>query len=125
MRHSLRRLIAATALVALTAAATHAAVLSWVNYLKFSTAIALPGVTLPAGVYTFEVVNPGTDADVVRVSSRDGRRTYFTGFTRRVPRPARLPKDRLVIFGEARQGEPQPVAIWFPIDSSTGHQFMY
>ena len=120
-----RILIVATAVVALSAAASQAAMFSWTNYLKFSTGFALPGVELPAGVYTFEVVNPETEADVVRVSSKDRRQVYFTGFTTRVRRPAGMPKDRLVVFGEARRGEAQRIAVWFPIDSSTGHQFTY
>ena len=118
-------LVIATAVVALSAAAGQAAIFSWANHLKFRTGFALPGVELPAGVYMFEVVNPGTEADVVRVSSKDGRQVYFMGFTRRVPRPAGMRNDRLVVFGEARRGEAQPVAVWFPIDSSTGHQFLY
>lgn len=120
-----RILIAATAVIALSVAASQAAVFSWINYLKFRTEFALPGVELPRGVYAFEVVNPGTDADVVRVSSMDGRQVFFTGFTRRVPRPAALPKAQMVIFGEAPSGSAQPVRAWFPIDASMGHQFLY
>jgi hypothetical protein len=120
-----RILIVATAVVALSAAASQAASFSFSNCLKFKTAFALPGVELPAGGYEFEVVNPGTDADVVRVTSKDGRHVYFMGFTTRVPRPAGMPKDRLVILGEARPGEAQPIAVWFPIDSPTGHRFLY
>ena len=40
------------------------------NYLTFNKSVALPGVTLAAGSYTFELGDPGT-LDVVRVSSRD------------------------------------------------------
>ena len=125
MFNTKRILVVALAVVALSGAASQAATFSWSNCLNFRTAFALPGVELPAGVYTFEVVNPGTDADVVRVSSKDGRQVYFMGFTGRVPRPAGMPSDRLVVFGEAPRGDAQPVAIWFPIHSSTGHQFLY
>src|SRR5687768_207317 len=78
------------------------------NHLTFNGAVALPGVTLPAGTYVFEVV--GNSSDVVRVSSKQGRH-YFLGFTQRIERPA----------GERSQ----PIAAWYPIGSSRGHRFLY
>ena len=53
------------------------------NTLKFSGAVALPGVVLPAGSYRFQVMEGGS-ADIVRVTSDDGRKPYFMGFTRTV-----------------------------------------
>ena len=94
------------------------------NHLTFSGAVALPGVVLPAGTYTFEIANPDTSANVVRVASRDGR-VQFLGFTERVQRPERLPKDRMVSFGESAAGAPPPVLAWYPIGTSTGHRFIY
>ena len=40
------------------------------NYVTFSAPFALPGVSLPAGTYIFEVIAPGS-LDVVTVRSRD------------------------------------------------------
>src|SRR5262249_46308615 len=60
------------------------------NYLTFSAPFALPGVSLPAGTYVFDVL--ATDSNnVVRVTSRDGSRTYLTAFTVTVQRPKGLP----------------------------------
>jgi hypothetical protein len=46
--------------------------------------MALPSVTLPAGTYSFEIVNPTSSADAVLVTSGTRSRTvHFLGLTRR------------------------------------------
>jgi hypothetical protein len=95
------------------------------NHLTFSASVAVPGAVLAPGSYTFELSAAGTSQDIVRVSSRDGRRVYYTGFTRRVSRPRDLPAGTNVAFGEAAKGEATPIAVWYPIDSSNGHEFIY
>ena len=44
-----------------------ASVVGHTNYLTFSGAVALPGMVLPAGTYTFSIANPNTSANAVRV----------------------------------------------------------
>jgi hypothetical protein len=95
-----------------------------VNYLTFSAPFALPGVTLPAGTYTFELAVPGS-YDVVRVMSRDRAHLYLTTFTKRVERPRRLPGNRQIVFQEAPAGIAPPIKTWFPIGQSIGHEFIY
>ena len=94
------------------------------NYLTFSGPVALPGVVLPAGTYTFTHASLN-DPNVVQVLSRDGRHVYFMAFTRPVGRPDGLPQNRRVMFREVAPGVPPPIAVWYPIDSVTGHQFIY
>jgi hypothetical protein len=95
------------------------------TYLTFSGPISLPGVTLGAGTYAFDLINPGTNADVVRVRNKARTQTYYLGITRRVSKPASLPKDRHIVFGEASKDMATPIAVWYPVDSSDGHQFLY
>lgn len=94
-------------------------------HLTFAKAVALPGVVLPAGSYTFELAPPAGGLDVVRVASRDGQRVVYTGFTNLVSRPAGLPPDRAVLFGDAPAGQPAPITAWFPTGSAIGYQFLY
>jgi hypothetical protein len=94
------------------------------NYLTFSAPFAMPGVSLPAGTYTFDVVTPGS-YDVVRVTSRDGLHVYLTAFTKRVERPRGLPANRQIVFQEAPAGMTPPIKAWFPIGDSIGHEFIY
>src|SRR4030095_1727543 len=63
------------------------------TYLTFSRRVMLRGVALSSGTYTFEIANPDTSADIVRVSSRDGSLVYFMGFTRAIARPNGISPD--------------------------------
>jgi hypothetical protein len=94
------------------------------NYLTFSAPFALPGVSLPAGTYVFDVLATGSN-NVVRVTSRDRSRTYLTAFTVTVQRPKVLPVARQIVFDEVAAGTTPPVKTWFPIGQSIGHQFIY
>jgi hypothetical protein len=117
--------IAGAALLALAIAAPSGAALGPWERLTFRGPVALPGAVLPTGAYVFEVANPGSSHPVVRVSHRDTRRVYFSGFTEIVPRPADLPDDQMVTFGEAPAGKPVPIAAWYPTGRSQGHRFIY
>jgi hypothetical protein len=116
----------AVAALLITASFTHASVapmaLSKVNYLTFSGSVRLPGTLLTPGAYTFEAGPAGTNRDIVRVTTRDGRRVLFMGFTIPVSRPARGP---IVSLGEAPAGAPQPIAVWYEDGATSGHQFRY
>jgi hypothetical protein len=94
------------------------------NYVTFSAPFALPGVSLPAGTYIFEAPLEYS-LHVVQVTSRDGRHTYFSGFTQPVERPSSQMAGVGVVLGEARSGAPTPVKVWFPAGRRQGHQFIY
>jgi hypothetical protein len=93
-------------------------------YLTFSGPVALPGVTLGAGTYIFELADPDI-AGVVSVRSRDRRQTYFMGFTIPVSRPQGMGTDRPVSFMESHAGVAPPIKAWYPRDEAMGHQFMW
>jgi hypothetical protein len=123
------RLAAVGALLVVVASA--ASTDAWVGtaekttYLTFNQRFALPGAQLAPGTYIFEVANSTTSADVVRVSSRDRSKVYLMAFTRIIDRPAGLPADRLVSFGEATRGEAPPIRAWFPEATNQGYEFLY
>ena len=116
---------AAIALMAFAAATPTRAALGLGDRITFSGPVALPGVVLPAGAYTFEVANPDSSLRVVRVTRRDTGRVYFAGFTRMIPRPVDLPADRLISLGEAPRGQAVPIDVWYPSGRSQGHRFIY
>src|SRR5437868_14355408 len=100
--------------IALGLAAAAGSVHAWIpesrTTLTFAKAFGLPGVTLAAGTYVFEVANPESGSDVVRVRANDDyRHVYYAGFTHRIDRPAGLPEGRPVIFGEDASGVAPPV----------------
>ena len=94
-------------------------------YLTFSGPVGLPGVTLPAGTYTFERVDVPDRIDLVRVSARNGSHVYLTAFTRIVQRPRGLKSSQSVTFREGRPGAAPEIASWFPMGAGEGHQFVY
>ena len=108
------------------AASAHASDMYPRTSLTFSNEVSLPGVTLAPGTYMFEVANPLSSSNVVRVRSKDDyRHVYFTGFTYRIDRPAGSNANRPVIFGEAASGAAPPILAWFPTGAEMGHEFIY
>ena len=91
------------------------------DYLSMNRATALPGVVLPPGTYTFEVLEG--HADLVRVSDRATRRVLYTGFTDIIRRPAGA--DVPLAFGEAPSGNPLPIKVWFPTGTERGLAFRH
>jgi hypothetical protein len=97
--------------------------LTRINHMTFSSPVRLPGNTLlTPGKYTFEAGPQGVSPDVVRVSTRDGRRVLYTGFTTLVTRPA---NGAMLTFGEAPANAPQPIAVWYESGARLGHRFRY
>jgi hypothetical protein len=95
------------------------------TYLTFSRSVRLPGVTLDAGTYVFELADPYNAAGVVRVLSGDRRKSYFMGFTNATERPRGLRLDASVSLGESAGGVAPPITAWYPIGERTGRQFIY
>jgi len=114
-----------TAMAGLVALAGEAASLTIgkTNHLTFSAAVALLGVTLARGTYTFEVIDG--QPSIVRVLSRDRSQVYFMGFTRTVTRPAGLAAARPVTLRETPRGATPRIDTWYPLGASNGHQFLY
>jgi len=120
----MRIALGTVALALLVAASGHAWGLSHQNNLTFSRPVALPGVVLPAGSYTFDMAGT-TSLDIVVVRNRARTKVYYMGFTNTVRRPAGMLTTAAIAFGEASANEPPPIAKWYELGSSTGHEFRY
>jgi hypothetical protein len=94
------------------------------TYLSFSKPIQLPGVTLPAGRYRFELADPVESRRVIKVQSEDGKQQLAMLLTMQnhSSDPA---KDPLVLFGETPEGQPDAVKAWVYPGESTGYEFIY
>jgi hypothetical protein len=114
------------AIVGLVVAATTANALEAGRYarLTFSGPVALPGVTLGSGTYTFELATPTTSGHVVRVWNR-AQTVVFLGHTALTERPEGLPEGRQIQLGEPARDAAPPIMAWFPIGSAMGHRFIY
>ena len=114
----------AVALGLLVVASGHAWGVSHENHLTFSRPVALPGVVLPAGSYTFDVASD-TALDVVVVRDKARTKVYYMGFTTLARRPAGMSPNTPIVFAEARANEPRPISAWYEIGGSIGHHFLY
>jgi len=94
------------------------------TYLSFSKPIQLPGVTLPAGRYRFELADPVESRRVIKVQSEDGKKQLAMLLTlqNQLSEPA---KDALVLFAETPEGQPEAVRAWFYPGESIGYEFVY
>lgn len=111
--------------LAISGASVHAwSDASRMTLLTFSGSVGLPGVTLGAGTYAFDLLNPESGSDVVRVRSKDRKHTYFLGMTQRVDRPAGMKADSFITLGEVSKGTVPPIVAGYP-GGADGRQFLY
>jgi hypothetical protein len=121
---SVRIALGAAALAVLVAGSSDAFV-NHENQVTFSKPVALPGVVLPAGAYSFDLVDSKSSLDVVIVRNSARTKVFYMGFTNLVRRPNGMPEDLPVTFAEARANDARPIATWYEIGRSIGHQFLY
>jgi hypothetical protein len=119
----IRKSLLAIAVLGVLATASAYALTNDVNYVTFSGPIALPGVTLPAGTYTFRTPSD-MDKNIVQVMNRGETKSYYMGITRPVARP-RGRTQLLVTVGEASARQVPPIQAWFPLGQTEGHAFIY
>ena len=121
---SRRIALAAVALMLVAVGAHAASSIGHENRVKFTRPVALPGVVLPAGTYSFDVASE-TALDLVVVRSADHRKLFYMGFTNSISRPRNMSSAMPIAFGEASANEAPPIAAWYEINDTAGHQFIY
>jgi hypothetical protein len=93
----------------------------------FTVPVAVPGVgaqTLPAGIYTFKVLNSASDRDIIQISSQDDTHVFATMVG--VPNARLKGSDQMVMmFGDRPAGEPQALKAWFNPSRASGDQIVY
>ena len=125
-RRSALVVFAAGALWVSTGLAGHASDFAKTTHLEFNRPVALPGVTLTSGEYTFELADPNTSRFIVRVRDRrHPENVRLTTMTNRVYRKHARNMPATVTFGEARPGMMVPIAAWFPEGDADGYAFIY
>src|SRR5829696_3591422 len=103
------RITCSAAVLALgLATAAHADEWNKLTLLTFSGPVDMPGVTLPAGTYRFELADPSSGRRVIKVADKDNTKSYgiFLSVANQRMEPADKP---IVMFQEAPAGAPQAV----------------
>jgi hypothetical protein len=106
------------------AATAHADEWNKLTYLTFSGPVQLPGITLTAGTYRFELADPDSGRRVIRVSDKDGSKHYgiFLAMSDQKLEPS---ADPVVMFKETPAGAPPAVQTWFYPGETIGYEFAY
>lgn len=90
----------------------------------FNRPISLPGVTLPAGQYVFQLADSDTNRKVIHVSSLDGKKHYAMLFSISDER-IKASSNPEVRFMETAKGQPSAVKAWWYPNESIGYEFIY
>jgi len=93
------------------------------TYLTFSGPVELPGMTLPAGTYTFKLADTPS-RNVVQVMSRD-EKTIHGQFLFLQAKRAEATGEPVVMFRENAEGTTPAVQYWFYPGESIGKEFIY
>jgi hypothetical protein len=101
------------------------------TFFTFSQAVELPGTTLPAGTYFFQLADSPSNRHIVKVMSQDRKQLHATLLA--IPfysneRPADEPQVRFMETpAQAASGAAgsNAIKIWFYPGTSTGHEFIY
>jgi hypothetical protein len=101
------------------------------TFFTFSQSVELPGTTLPAGTYFFQLADSPSNRHIVKVMSQD--RTQLHATLLAIPyystdRPSDEPQVRFMETpaqaGNGAAGT-NAIKLWFYPGNSTGHEFIY
>jgi LPXTG-motif cell wall-anchored protein len=90
----------------------------------FSAPVQLPGVTLPAGKYQFQLANSPANRHIVQVFTADGSKMIATILAIAAQRMD-VPNDPEVRFFETPADMPPAIQTWWFPGTKTGHEFIY
>jgi len=120
----IKSLCCAAAITLFAASFAHADEWNKKTYLTFSGPVQIPGTTLQAGTYLFQLADPDNARHVVEVASKDG--THIYGMFLTIPNQRlETPSENVVMFSEAPAGAPQAVQAWWYPGERVGEEFVY
>jgi hypothetical protein len=121
----------ASAMLALPLTATAQGPVNQDTFFTFSQQVELPGTTLPAGTYFFQLADSPSNRHIVKVMSQDRKQLHATLLA--IPyysndRPSDEPQVRFMgTPAQAASGAAgaNAIKIWFYPGNTTGHEFIY
>ena len=117
-------LCATAMLTAVTAEPAAAQTFDRVTKLTFSAPVELPGMVLPAGTYTFRLVDSKSDRHVVNVYDADDEKHIHTVYAIPVRR-SETSEVTVVTFRETALDAPLPVRFWYYPNDQYGQEFAW
>jgi len=95
-----------------------------VVYFTFTQPVTIPGSTLPAGRYRFQVLQSLTDRGILRIQSDDSSKTFGTILVVPTTRTDVVPTPELRFLETAASAPPAIGSYWMPA-TGTGWEFVY
>ena len=93
------------------------------TFLTFSNSVELPGMTLPAGTYTFKLADTQS-RNVVQVLSQDEKQIHGQFLFVPAERP-QVTGETVITFRETREGTTPAVQYWYYPGEKIGKEFIY
>jgi LPXTG-motif cell wall-anchored protein len=90
----------------------------------FSDAVQVPGTVLPAGTYTFRLMDSPSNRHIVQVFNEDGTRLITTILAIPNYQPE-VSGHTVLAFAERPVGEPEALKAWFYPGANFGQEFVY
>ncbi|HEX6323498.1 MAG TPA: hypothetical protein VFZ36_07220 [Vicinamibacterales bacterium] len=115
---------AAALLMAVTAQPAAAQNFNRHTVVTFSSPVELPGITLPAGTYTFRLSDSTSDRHIVHVLDADGEKHIATVMAKPATRSA-VSEETVVTFRETAANQPLPIRYWYYPNDTFGQEFAY
>jgi len=104
--------------------AAHADESNQATTITFSQPIQIPGQILPAGTYSFKLLDSNSDPNVVQIFNSDQTHLYATLQTVATERQDST-GDTAITLAEQGGGKPDALLKWFYPGRDTGHEFVY
>jgi len=93
------------------------------TFLTFSNPVELPGMTLPAGTYTFRLADT-QGRNVVQVLSQDEQKVHGQFLFISAERPE-VTGETVITFRETREGATPAIQYWYYPGEKIGKEFIY
>jgi|SRR5579884_4572603 len=90
----------------------------------FSAPVQVPGEVLPAGTYTFKLLDNGSEPNIVLILNSDETKLYGTFQTVSAERGTPT-ADTALTVAEQESGQPDALLKWFYPGRLTGNEFLY
>ncbi len=93
------------------------------TFLTFSNSVEMPGMTLPAGTYTFKLADTPS-RNVVQVLSQDEKQIHGQFLFIQAERPE-ISGETVITFRETREGTTPAIQYWYYPGEKIGKEFIY
>jgi hypothetical protein len=94
------------------------------TFVTFSGPVSVPGMTLPAGTYTFRILDSNTDRHIVQVFTQDESKLMTTLLAVSAQR-LEPTGDPVITFKETASNRAPAVRYWYYAGDLAGNEFVY